>query len=228
MGTIRNQEEAKNAINAGSMFLVTPNYDAQVIEYAERIGKKVALDGYSMKLNIKVSQELGYIKPHKNTLIDIGKISDYADNKIVIICTGAQGESNAVLSRIISGNHKHIKIQKENPIIFSSSVIPGNERTIQRLKDNLYRLCDNVIHSDIMDVHSGGHSTRADIAEMIKQIKPDFFLPVYANHYMLKETQKLAYRLGFGKHQVYVLDNGSIFEIKNRKVKVTHNTVNTD
>lgn len=200
----------------------------QVIEYAERINKKVALDGYSMKLNIKVSQELGYVKPHKNTLIDIGKISDYANNKIIIICTGAQGESNAVLSRIISGNHKHIKIQKDDTIIFSSSVIPGNERTIQRLKDNLYRLCDNVIHSDIMDVHSGGHSNQADIAEVLQQVKPDFFLPVYANHYMLKETQKLAYRLGFGKHQVQVLDNGSIFELKNRVVKVTHGTVLTD
>ncbi len=200
----------------------------QVIEYAGKIGKKVALDGYSMKLNIKVAQELGYIKPHKNTLIDVSQISKYPDNKVIIICTGAQGESNAVLSRIISGNHKYIKIQKNDTIIFSSSVIPGNERTIQRLKDNLYRLCDNVIHSDIMDVHSGGHSTQSDIAEVLQQIKPDFFLPVYANHYMLKETEKLALRLGFKKDQVYVLDNGMAFELSKGKVKIRPEVANTD
>jgi len=198
------------------------------MEYAEKIGKKVALDGYSMKMNIKVSQELGYIGPHKKTLIDISKISDYPDNKIIIICTGAQGESNAVLSRIIAGNHKYIRIQKNDTIIFSSSVIPGNERSIQRLKDSLYRMCDNVIHSDIMDVHSGGHSTKADIAEILQQIRPDYFLPVYANHYMLKETEKLALRLNFKPKQIHVLDNGSIFEFKNNTPKVTHGKVITD
>lgn len=200
----------------------------QVIEYAEKIGKKVALDGYSMKVNVKVSQELGYIKPHKNTLIDISKIGDHPDKKVIIICTGAQGESNAVLSRIISGNHKHINIQKSDTIIFSSSVIPGNERSIQRLKDSLYRVCDNVIHSDIMDVHSGGHSTQADIKEVLKQIKPDYFLPVYANHYMLKETAKLAHRIGFNKDQVHVLDNGSLFEIFKGKASLKHQVANTD
>ncbi len=200
----------------------------QVIEYAGSIGKKVALDGYSMKLNIKVSQELGYIKPHKGTLINIDQIADYPDNKVVVICTGAQGESNAVLSRIISGNHKSIKIQKEDTIVFSSSVIPGNERSIQRLKDNLYRLCDNVIHSDIMDVHTGGHSTQAEIKTILNQIKPDFFLPVYANHYMLKETQKLAIKEGYKKENVPVLDNGSIFEFHKGNYKLTHDTVNTD
>ncbi|MGB0757404.1 MAG: ribonuclease J [Patescibacteria group bacterium] len=200
----------------------------QLIEYAGTIGKKVALDGYSMKLNVKVSQELGYIKPAKNTLIPVDKIGDHPDNKVIVICTGAQGESNAVLSRIIAGNHKSIKIQREDTIVFSSSVIPGNERSIQRLKDNLYRLCDNVIHSDIMDVHSGGHSTKKDIQEVLHQIKPDYFLPVYANHYMLKETQKLAVREGWDKEKVPVLDNGSIFALKDKKAKVIHGTINTD
>ncbi len=200
----------------------------QVIEYAGSIGKKVALDGYSMKTNIKISQELGYIKPHKGTIINIDQIADYPDNKIVVICTGAQGESNAVLSRIIAGNHKSIQIQKDDTIVFSSSVIPGNERSIQRLKDNLYRLSDNIIHSNIMDVHSGGHSTQAEIKEMLEQIQPDFFLPVYANHFMLKETQKFAMRNGFKKEQVPVLDNGDVLEFQNNKYKIIKDSVNTD
>jgi ribonuclease J len=200
----------------------------EILEYAERVGKKVALDGYSMRINVEVAKELGYIKIKKDSLITIDRIADYPDKKIIVICTGAQGETQAVLNRIIQGTHKHVKIQKTDTIIFSSSVIPGNERTIQRLKDNLYRLSDNVIHSDIMDVHSSGHSSIPDIKEMLKDIKPDYFLPVYANHYFLKEAAKLAYAEGFAKDKVFILDNGSIFELYNNKPTLTHGTINTD
>ncbi len=200
----------------------------EILEYAEKIGKKVALDGYSMRLNVEVAKELGYIKIKRDTLITIDRIADYPDKRIIVICTGAQGESQAVLHRIIQGSHKHIKIQKTDTIVFSSSVIPGNERSIQRLKDNLYRLSDNVIHSDIMDVHSSGHSSISDIREMLKEIKPDYFLPVYANHYFLKEAAKLAYQEGMSKDKVAVLDNGSIFEIYNHKTNLIHGSINTD
>ncbi len=193
---------------------------AHIIAYAKRIGKKVALDGYSMKSNIEIAKELGYIKVGKEALIQINNVHKYPENKLVIICTGAQGEGNAVLSRIISDEHKFIKIRKNDTIIFSSSVIPGNERTIQRLKDNLYRKCDNVIHSDVMDVHTSGHSNAADIKEIIKQIRPDFFLPVYANHYFLKEATKLAVEAGVSKEKIFVLDNGSIIEFYNGNVSV--------
>ncbi|MBI4709419.1 MAG: ribonuclease J, partial [Candidatus Portnoybacteria bacterium] len=185
---------------------------AHIIEYARTIGKKVALDGYSMKTNIEIAKQLGYIKVDKETLVPINHINKYPEKEVVIVCTGAQGEGNAVLSRIISGEHKQIKIRKQDTIIFSSSVIPGNERTIQRLKDNLYRVCDNVIHSDIMDVHTSGHSNAANIKEVIKQIKPDFFLPVYANHFFLKEAAKLAENIGFPRENIFVLDNGSVLD----------------
>ncbi len=200
---------------------------AHIIAYARRIGKKVALDGYSMKSNIEIAKELGYIKIGKEALIHINNVHKYPENKLVIICTGAQGEGNAVLSRIISDEHKFIKIRKNDTIIFSSSVIPGNERTIQRLKDNLYRKCDNVIHSDVMDVHTSGHSNAADIKEIIKQIRPDFFLPVYANHYFLKEATKLAVEAGVSKEKIFVLDNGSIIEFYNGNASVLNKKVET-
>ena len=161
-------------------------------------------------------------------LIPISQIHNYPDKKIIVICTGAQGEDRAVLSRIIENNHRYIKIKKTDTIIFSSSVIPGNERTIQRLKDNLYRLSDNVIHSDIMDVHTSGHSTIEDIKEMIKQIKPTYFLPVYANHYFLKEAAKIAQSIGFPKENIFVLDNGHIFELYKNKAKILDKKANTD
>jgi len=198
-----------------------------ILEYARLIGKKVALDGYSMKINVEIAKELGYIKVDRDTLIPINSIHKYPDEKIIIICTGAQGEGNAVLSRIIAGNHKFIKIQKKDLVIFSSSVIPGNERTIQRLKDNLYRQCDNVIHNDIMDVHVSGHCNAQSIKEIIRQIKPDFFLPVYANHYFLKEAAKLAEQVGIPKDHIFVLDNGSIFEVQNNQAKVLDKKVDT-
>ena len=199
----------------------------ELIEYSEKIGKKVALDGYSMKMNIEIAKQLGYIKAHKDTLITVNDIHKYPENKIVVICTGAQGEGNAVLTRIINENHRFIKIRKNDTIIFSSSVIPGNERSIQRLKDNLYRKCDNVIHSDIMDVHISGHSDALAIKEVIKQVNPDFFIPVYANHYFLIEAAKLAIGIGFPKENIIVPDNGSVIEFQKGKGKILPKKVAT-
>lgn len=191
-----------------------------ILEYAEKIGKKVALDGYSMKMNVEIAKELGYIKMHKVTLIPVANINNYPKNKIIIICTGAQGEDNAVLSRIVNNEHRHIQIQKDDTVIFSSSIVPGNERTVQRLKDNLYRRCDNVIHSDILDVHISGHCSAQDIQNILRQIKPDFFLPVYGNHFMLKEAGKLATKIGFRKENVFILDNGNVLEVRNNQAKI--------
>jgi ribonuclease J len=198
-----------------------------ILEYAEKIGKKVALDGYSMKMNVDIAKELGYIKMHKETLITVNDLHKYPENKVVIVCTGAQGEGNAVLSRIITDNHRHIKIKKNDTVIFSSSVIPGNERTVQRLKDNLYRKCDNVIHSDIMDVHTSGHCSASDIQELLRQVRPDFFLPVYANHFMLKEAEKLAVRIGFRKENIFVLDNGNVLEVQRGQAKILPKKIDT-
>jgi ribonuclease J len=200
-----------------------------LLAYAEQIGKKVALDGYGMKMNVKIAQELGYIPAHKNTIIPVEDIDKYPENKIVVICTGAQGESNAVFSRIVNGNHRFISIKKSDVIIFSSSVIPGNERSVQKVKDLLYRLSDNVIHSSIMDVHSGGHANIDDIKNILHQIKPDYFLPVYANHYMLVEAKKLALREGFHDDQIFVLDNGNILKFqKDKKPVLLKEKANTD
>ena len=184
-----------------------------VIEAANKLGKKVALDGYSMKKNIDIAHKLGYIKPSKGTLIDVRKTDDYPDNKIVMICTGGQGEENAALSRIASGQHKSVKLRKSDTIIFSSSVIPGNERSIQHLKDNIYRQSDHVIHGDLMDVHVSGHATRRDIVDILEQIKPDYFIPVYANHFLLKEAKLLAMSKGFKEDNIIVPDDGSIIEL---------------
>lgn len=190
-----------------------------LIEAAKKLGKKVALEGYSMKKNIEIARELGYVKPAKDTMVDIRQIDDYPDKQVVIVCTGAQGEENAALSRIVSGNHRTVRLKKTDTCIFSSSVIPGNERSIQRLKDNIYRQCDNVIHGDLMDVHVSGHGTKQDIVDMVKQVKPDYFVPVYGNHFFLKEAERLIVRNGFDEKKSFVPDNGTILEMTKTGVK---------
>lgn len=196
-----------------------------IISVCEKLGKKVALDGYSMKINVEIAKKLGYIKYQKNTVIKIEEVDKYPDNKVVILCTGSQGEGNAVLSRIIDGSHKSVKLKLEDTVVLSSSIIPGNERTIQRLKDNLYRQCNNVIHGNIMDIHVSGHGNRDDIAYMLRQIRPDYFIPSYANHYMLKEAAKLAVSIGFRQERIFVPDNGSVIEIGRQGAKMLERKV---
>jgi ribonuclease J len=182
----------------------------EILNYAQEIGKKVAIDGYSMRMILEIAKKLGYIRVGKETLIDIRKIDDYPPNKIVIICTGTQGEPKAVLSRIVADNHNYVKLRKTDTILFSSSIIPGNERTIQSLKDGLYRKCDNVIHNEIMNIHVSGHTNVEGIQEVTRQIKPTYVLPVYANHYFLKEAKKIIKEIGFPENNIFVLDNGQI------------------
>lgn len=199
----------------------------QVIEIAEKSGKKVALDGYSMKTSVEIGQRFGFIKFKKGTLIKIDKISDYPNNKVVVICTGVQGEGRAVLSRIANGDHRYLKIQPNDSIIFSSSVIPGNERTIQYLKDSLYRQGASVYHKEIEDVHAGGHGKIEDIKLLIKQINPNYLIPVYANHYLLREAEKVAISIGFPKSKIIVADNGQIIEFDKQGGHLTQNRVDT-
>jgi ribonuclease J len=198
-----------------------------IIGEAEKLGKKVALDGYSIKINIEIAQKLGYIKVKKGTLVKINQIDEIPEDKLVVIATGAQGEGNAVLSRIITGSHKYLKLKKNDTVILSSSVIPGNENTIQRLKDELYRQCDNVIHGEIMDIHVSGHGNREDITHILNTVKPDYFIPVYAYHYMLRESAKLAKEIGFNEKNIIVLDNGQVAEFYKSQGQATKEKVDT-
>ncbi|MBU1039009.1 ribonuclease J [Patescibacteria group bacterium] len=197
----------------------------QIIAIADELGKKVALDGFSMKMNVEIARKIGYLKFKTSTIIDIKRIHDYPPNKVLIVCTGAQGEDRAVLMRIANGDHRQVKVEKSDTIVFSSSVIPGNERTIQRLKDILYRQGADVIHKEIMDVHGGGHALIEDIKLLIRQIKPKYLLPVYANHYLLREGAKVAMSIGFPPQNIFILDNGHIGEISQNGFKIQNQKI---
>jgi len=197
----------------------------QIIWSAEKLHKKVIIQGFSMKRNVELAQALGYMKVKKGTLINEKEIGDYPNNKIVVMCTGAQGEDNAVLMRIATSEHRIIKIEKGDTIVFSSSVIPGNERSVQRLKDQLYRLGAEVIHYKMMDVHAGGHAKQEDLYDMIKMIKPRYHMPVYGHHSFLRLHAKVAVRAGISEKNVFVADNGQIVEFSSRGGYLTKHRV---
>lgn len=188
----------------------------QIIWSAEKLGKKVVIEGFSMKRNVELAQQLGYMKVKKETLISLKDMRDYPDKKIIIMCTGAQGEDNAVLMRIANNEHKILKVEKGDTIVFSSSVVPGNERSVQRLKDMLYRKGADVIHYKMMDVHAGGHAKQEDLAEMIRMVRPRYHIPVYGNHSFLKIHGKVAMKAGIPEKRIIIPDNGQIIEFDNK------------
>lgn len=184
----------------------------QIVEIAEKHGKVVALDGFSMKSNMAIAQELAYIKFSPKTLIDLKNTADYPDNKVVIICTGAQGEKNASLMRIATGEHRFVKLMTGDTVVFSSSVIPGNERTVQRLKDTLLRKGAEVVHYQMMDVHAGGHAKADDVKLMIRLMNPKYYVPIEGNHFLLHYNGKVAQSMGFAKENIFIGDNGQVME----------------
>lgn len=186
-----------------------------LIEMSEKHGKVVALGGFSMKSNVEIAKELGYMKFNTKILIDMQQVEKYPPNKVVIICTGAQGEKNATLMRIATGEHRDIKLVPGDTVVFSSSVIPGNERTVQRLKDTLFRKGAEVIHHEMMDVHAGGHAKADEVKLMLTLLKPKYFIPQHGNHYMLRLNGKVAASMGVPKENIFIADNGQVMEFKN-------------
>ncbi len=205
----------------------------QIITLAEQHGRKVALNGYSMKANVEIAKQLNYIKIKKGTIIRVEDVNKYPDSQIVVVGTGAQGESNAMLMRIANREHRSIAVHKGDTIIFSSSVVPGNERTVQGLKDTLCRQGAHIIHYKMMDIHAGGHAHREDLKLMITLTRPKFFIPIHGNYYMRKIHAELAASTGIPEQNILLPDNGSVVELGQRgahiaKEKVPSNYIMVD
>ena len=200
----------------------------QLIALSEKYGRKVAVDGYSMKTNVEICKRLGYIKSKKGTLIKTEQIQNYPDSKITLICTGAQGEGQAVLMRIANREHKFVRLKKTDTVIFSSSVVPGNERTVQFLKDELYRQKVNVLHYKMMDIHAGGHAQQEELKKMIKIMRPRFFLPVHGQYSMLVKHAELARSQGLPEKNIVVAENGQIINLTKNKIYLEKKTVESN
>ena len=150
---------------------------SEIIKIAEKMGKKVAINGRSMRENMDIAKNLGILKYKEGTMISPQEVNNYKDEDVLIVTTGAQGESNSGFMRIVDGSHKYIQLKKTDTVIFSSSVVPGNERSVQSLTDNIARQVDVVQNYKLLDIHAGGHAPQEDLKLVMKTLKPKFLVP---------------------------------------------------
>ncbi|MFH0907105.1 MAG: ribonuclease J [bacterium] len=193
----------------------------EIIWLAEKFDRHVVIEGYSMKANVAIATELGYLKIQKHTLISSKQANALPDNKVLIICTGAQGEGNAVLMRLATGEHRQLKLHPGDSIIFSSSVVPGNERTVQSLRDTLCRKGAKIIHYEMLDVHTGGHAPIEDLKMMINLVKPKFFIPIEGNYYMLKLHGEIAESVGIPQQNIILGNNGDVILLDKESIEIS-------
>ena len=185
----------------------------KIIEMSERYGKKIVMEGRSIKSNLEIAQKIGLVKIKKETLISPQEIGDYSPDKIVVLATGAQGEEFAALMRIATKQHKHISLTERDTVILSSSVIPGNELSVQRLKDNLYRNKVNLIHYRTSDVHSGGHARSGELVWINQKVNAKFFMPAYGYYSMTASHAKAVEQAGRPRESIIMPDNGMVIDI---------------
>lgn len=186
----------------------------RIIESAEKLGKKVVTEGRSIKTNLEIAQKTGLLKIQKETLVPAQEIGDYPPDKVIVLATGAQGEEFAALMRIATKQHKYIQLNERDTIVLSSSVIPGNELAVQKLKDNLYRNGATLIHYRSSDVHSTGHGNTGELVWINKQVNAKFFMPAYGYYSMTKCHARAVEQAGRPRESIILADNGTVIDIE--------------
>ncbi len=195
----------------------------QIINIAAKYKRKVAVSGRSMESVITSARELGYLKVPKGTLIDISEIDKYKPRNLVIVTTGSQGEPMAALSRMANNGHKNVEITKDDLVIFSSSPIPGNEKLIARVIDELCKKGAEVIYKALADVHVSGHACQEELKIMLSIAKPKFFIPAHGEYRHLMMHSKLAQKIGMKEEDTFIMKIGQVLELNKQSAKITGN-----
>ncbi len=191
----------------------------QIVNSAVKYGRKIAVCGRSMINIISTSIELGYIKCPENLFIDIDMIGSYADEKLVIITTGSQGEPMSALTRMAAGDHRKVKITPNDLIIISATPIPGNEKYVSKVIDDLMQLGAEVVYSDLADVHVSGHACQEEQKLILALAKPKYFIPVHGEYRQLRAHQETAELMGIDKENIFMLTNGRVLEMNQYEAK---------
>lgn len=195
----------------------------KVIEVAEQMGKKIVLEGRSMKSNIEIILEAGLLKVQKGTIIPVDDIDKYPPHKIFVLITGAQGEEFGGLNRLAQKSNKKLILKKGDRVILSASVIPGNERAVEKMKDGLSRQGIKLISYRTPGeeiVHATGHGNKEDVRWLHRKVNEKFFIPIHGNHFRLELHKELVMELGVPEENIIVPDNGSIIEIIENGTKI--------
>ncbi len=184
----------------------------QMVDIAKERGRKVVFDGRSIETNVNIAKELGYIDVPEDIEINIDQIDNFPDDEILMIMTGSQGEPMSALARMASGNHAQIEIKKDDTVVFSSKFIPGNEKAIAKIIDDLYRRGADVIYEKISDIHVSGHAFQEELKLMINLTKPKYFIPIHGEYRHLVLHSRLAEKAGVLKENILLAENGQIIE----------------
>ena len=192
----------------------------QVIAAAEKYNKKVVLSGRSMLNNVKIARDLGYLKVKNNTLVDIKNLKNYPKDEIVILSTGTQGEPLSALTRMANNEHKQIHLNSDDTVILSSSAIPGNEMPINNTINNLTKIGCNIIYDSLAKVHASGHACQEEIKLMHQLTTPKYFIPAHGEPRQLKKHQEIAIEMGMDKDNIFMGENGDIFEFTKKTAKI--------
>lgn len=195
----------------------------KVVNIAVALGRKVVFNGRSIELSVRIAKELGFLKVPADMEIEVDAIGDLPDNEIVMIMTGSQGEPMSALARMASGTHKQISIEPEDTILLSSKFIPGNEKAIANIINNLYRRGANVIYEKISAIHVSGHAFQEELKLMINLVKPRYFIPIHGEFRHLTLHSRLAQQVGIPKKRVLVAQNGNVIEFAKYGVTVSEN-----
>ena len=184
-----------------------------LLSVAHKYGRKVAVTGRSMENILKVSTELGYLKIPNGTLVDINAIKSLPKNKVVIVSTGSQGENMSALYRMAFSGHRQVEIQAGDRVIISASAIPGNEKAVSRIINELYRKGAEVVYDKLADLHVSGHACREELKIIHALTKPRFFIPVHGEQRHLQAHSKLAQSMGMSPKDIFISDIGKVLEL---------------
>ncbi|GIW65732.1 MAG: ribonuclease J 1 [Candidatus Parcubacteria bacterium] len=193
----------------------------QLIYLAGLYGRRVVIDGHTMRINVEVAKRLGYLKYNKGIFIRPEESFKLPPHRVLIICTGSQAEEGSALMRIANKEHRYFKIINNDSVIFSSSVIPGNERIIQNLKDILTKQGAKIFHYQMMDIHASGHAFADDIRLFINLSKPNYIMPVHGHYFMMKAIEEIGIDLGIPKEKIIIASNGQVVKMFNDKIELT-------
>lgn len=192
----------------------------QIIDASIENNRRVSFSGRSMENISKSAKELGYLHIPDDMLVEIDDIKNYSNENITIITTGSQGEPMAALARIAFGNHRKIKIERDDLFIISASPIPGNDKLISKVINQLFKKGADVIYEDLEEVHVSGHAYREELKLMHTLIKPKYFMPVHGEYRHLKHHKDLAISLGMESKDIFILEVGNVLEIKQESAKI--------
>lgn len=185
----------------------------QAIDVAVMNNRKVIFCGRSIENNSRIAHELGYLKIPHDTLMTMDDLKELPDYKILLITTGSQGEPMSALSRIATGEHKQIKIRQYDTVVLSAKMIPGNERSIGRIINRLFKHGANVIHEKVSEIHVSGHASKEELKLMLNLVRPKFFMPIHGEYRHLVTHGKLGNKQGIPNENIFILENGEVLEL---------------